>query len=377
MDFIAFRKELHRHPELSGQEYQTSERIHSALKQLHVDTIIHPIGKTGVAAVIDSGRNGKTVMFRAELDALPINEDTQLNHESLIKGVSHQCGHDGHMTILLRLASMIVKSKLTKGRVILLFQPAEETGEGAQWVLDDPVFESIFPDVIYALHNVPGMPLGEIFSKTGLFTPWVISVAIRFKGVVAHASEPEKGLNPVFAMIPLNEKILSLSSPEKDKPDFALITPVHICLGNKDYGISPDQGELHYTIRSWSYSVLEEIQRTLNLWVKEVHSIQNMECELEWTHPFGAVKNDLSAVHNIKKSAHEAGLTYHELDNPNPWGEDFGLFTQRIPGAMFCIGSGEKCAPLHSGKFDFPDELIETGADLFFRILMNELTEKS
>ncbi|HMQ05783.1 MAG TPA: amidohydrolase [Saprospiraceae bacterium] len=375
MDFIAFRKELHRHPELSGQEYQTSERVQSALKQLHVDTIISPIGKTGVAAIIDSGLKGKTVMFRAELDALPINEDTHCNHESLIKGVSHQCGHDGHMVILLRLASKIVQYRFRKGKVILLFQPAEETGEGAQWVLEDSDFQHVFPDVIYALHNVPGLPMGEIFSKPELFTPWVISVAIRFKGIVAHASEPEKGLNPLFAMIQLNEKVMSLSSADKDKMDFVLITPVHIRLGDKDYGISPDQGELHYTIRSWSSSVLEEIKSKINFWVNEVHSIQNMKCELEWTHPFGAVKNDLSAVQIIRKSTHEAGLTFHELDKPNPWGEDFGLFTQRIRGAMFCIGSGEKCAPLHSGKFDFPDELIETGADLFFHILINEMTE--
>ena len=159
----------------------------------------------------------------------------------------------------------------------------------------------------------------------------------------------------------------------EESEDFVLITPIHLSLGAKDYGISPGKGELHYTIRAWSKEILEDVCNKIEDLVTDISSRDNLTAKINWIHPFDAVMNNNDAVENIRQSARDLYIPYTTLKHPNKWGEDFGLFTQVIPGAMFCIGAGESCPPLHSKAYDFPDELIDIGSKIFFRILESEL----
>ncbi|HCT53749.1 MAG TPA: amidohydrolase, partial [Balneola sp.] len=158
----SLRKELHRFPELSGKEFETAQRIVNFLTPFEPTKIISELGTTGVAAVYDYGDSETTILIRCELDALPIQEVNTFEYRSVTDSVSHKCGHDGHMVIVAGLAEWLQEAPLENARIVLLFQPAEETGEGAPGILADENFEQIIPDYIFALHNLPGFPMHQI-----------------------------------------------------------------------------------------------------------------------------------------------------------------------------------------------------------------------
>ncbi len=168
-ELIKLRKDLHCNPELSGKEKNTSAKIKNFISQFNPDEVISNIGGNGIAFIFKGKEEGKTILFRSELDALPISEQNDFEYKSSVENVSHKCGHDGHMTILSGLASLLKNKKPDRGKVVLLFQPAEETGEGAAKVLEDKKFEQINPDYVFALHNLPGYPAGSVVIKNGNF----------------------------------------------------------------------------------------------------------------------------------------------------------------------------------------------------------------
>jgi len=235
-----FRKKLHQFPELSGDEKQTAQAVVDELKGCNPSTIITKLGGHGVAAIFKGPLKGKTILFRAELDALPIQEVNTFEHISQYPGISHKCGHDGHATILIGLARMLKLNPLLKGEVILLFQPAEENGNGAKAVLSDEKFKSIKPDFVFALHNVPDYDKGVVIVKNNSFTPSVTSLKITLKGKTSHAAEPENGINPDVALQEIIVAIKGLADAHVDSETFTVVTTVYATLGSEDYGISAD-----------------------------------------------------------------------------------------------------------------------------------------
>ena len=367
-ELIKFRHLLHTYPERSGQEKATAQRIVQQLKQCQPTKIIENIGGHGVAAIFDTGKAGKTILFRADTDALPIQEPNDFPHKSVVAGVSHKCGHDGHSTILVGLAQKLAKQPLQKGKVILLFQPAEEVGEGANAVLKDEKFAALQPDFAFALHNVPGYPKGQIVCRRGTFNPAVISLIIQLQGKKAHAAQQEKGQNPDSAIATLISDIHQLNNPDLASDDFLKFTTIYARLGSKDYGISAGDGELHYTFRCWTKEKLEQAkQQVINL-ITTVCAQNQLQFSLEWLYYFAATSNDGFAVDCIEQSAKKNQLSYFDKPFPFQWGEDFGLFTEHLPGAMFGLGAGEDTPALHHVDYDFPDAIIPQGIELFYGI---------
>lgn len=365
------RRDFHQnYAELSTQEFKTCQRIQDLLKENTTAEII-PIGKTGVMAVFEGKSKGKTIMLRADTDALPIEEINDFEHKSVHPKISHKCGHDGHTTILLGVAEMLEKNPLDKGKVILLWQPAEENGMGAQQVIDDGLIKNYQPDMAFALHNLPGFPLNQIIYKKGAFTANVKSLIFDFNGKTAHAAEPEYGHNPAFAIAKILEKCKRMTHNEPRNQNFFLITPVYADFGTKDYGISAGKGSLHLTIRSWSPKLFDEKTDELIAFAKEICQNEMLTLGISWTQEFFSNQNDDNTVAIIQKSAEELNLKHQEISAPFKWGEDFGLFTQLIPGAMFGIGSGENCPALHNPDYDFPDEITLTAFQIFYKILEN------
>lgn len=186
----AFRRELHRRPEVSGEERETAETIFAALAETKPDAVITGLGGHGVAAIYEGPEPGPTVIVRAELDGLPIEEISDVAHRSEITGKGHLCGHDGHMTILMALAKGLGRKRPAKGRAILMFQPAEENGAGAAAVLADPKFADIKPDLVLSLHNFPGIGLGHAALRSGPVNCASRGMRISLSGKTAHASTP-------------------------------------------------------------------------------------------------------------------------------------------------------------------------------------------
>jgi len=247
----AFRKELHAHPEVSGEERETAQRVIRLLEQYAPDRLLTGIGGHGIIATYDSGREGPQLLFRAELDALPIQEVNTFGHRSQRKGVSHKCGHDGHATILCGLAMELAAQRPEKGSVHLLFQPAEENGEGANAMLADERFSAISPDLVFAFHNLPGYPLGAAVVRDGIFTAAVNSIIIHLHGKTAHAAEPEHGINPALAVAEILQQSLALDNNVPEDVDMRVVTPVHVHLGDLSYGISAGEASVHLTVRCW------------------------------------------------------------------------------------------------------------------------------
>lgn len=366
---IQLRHSLHQNPELSGVEFKTAKRILEFIKENNRSEIIHPIGETGIIATFKGKNPGPTALIRCELDALPIQEINNFKHKSSIEGVSHKCGHDGHMAILCGLVSLLNDENNFNGTVHLLFQPAEEDGEGAKRVLNDPLFNKIKPDFVFALHNLPGFPLGQIIVKNQTFSCAVNSMIIQLSGKTAHAGEPENGINPALAISEIISNFNAKIQTDVSLESYCLITPIYINMGKKAYGVSAGFGEIHFTIRSNSNKNMDKIEKELIHSVKQIATKHKLKPIIDWTQQFRANENNVEAVSFIRKAGEINGYDLLEKETPFSWGEDFGLFTKHFPGAMFGLGAGENVPSLHNPDYDFPNELIPIGAKMFYQII--------
>tara|TARA_R110002051_G_scaffold297564_1_gene363919 strand:+ start:8707 stop:9840 length:1134 start_codon:yes stop_codon:yes gene_type:complete len=369
---VQLRKQLHQNPELSSKEHATAKRIVEFVKEFKPTKIIDSIGGAGVAVVYEFGNIGPTVVIRCELDALPIIEENTFLHKSNNDGVSHKCGHDGHMAIVAGLAEWLSVAEFKKGKVVLLFQPAEETGKGASQVLNDDRFLSLSPDYVFALHNLPGEKMNSVFVKSGYFTATVQSFSIQLTGKKSHASEPENGVNPAMAVAELIQEIHAFANPNINSENFALLTPICIDLGEMNYGISPENAELHYTIRTWSVEVMTELEDKIKKAVNDIAEKYRLTFDMEWFEFFPASNNNKECVALVEKVVKQQNLELVENPRSLKFGEDFGWFSSKYKSAIFGLGAGEHLPALHHADYDFPDEIIATGL-LMFKGLITEI----
>jgi amidohydrolase len=367
MNCITLRKKLHQHPELSNKEQGTAARLVSYLAPLLPDKIITEIGGTGVAICFGEAATGSTIMLRCELDALPITETNSFDYRSITPGISHKCGHDGHMAILAAVAQYYSNHRPKAGRVILLFQPAEETGEGAKKVLEDKILQQLTPDFVFALHNTPQYPMGDILIKTGTICCASRGVIIRFIGKTAHAAQPETGNSPVkavYQLLPLFEQLPKLINSQSD---FTFATVVGVKLGEKAFGTSPADAEIYVTLRSEHDVEMEHLIEIVNDKVMALAIAHKLAYSIECEDVFDATVNHQEAVAIITDALSEDVV--HFTPQPFPWSEDFGQFTRLYCGALFGLGAGEETPALHNADYDFPDQLIATGSRYFIKII--------
>jgi len=372
-EILSLRKELHQNPELSSFEFETAERIRNFIEKHHPTEILENLGGTGVAAIYKFPKKGPSITIRCELDALPIQEENLFEHQSKNKGISHKCGHDGHMAIVSGLIFWLKKQSFESGEVILLFQPAEENGEGAHLVLQDKRFKNLETDYIFALHNIPKEPLHSIQLMEKGFSAEVQSFIVKVNGKESHAAEPENGVNPALG---LSEMIAAFSKLVVAKPEdenFALLTPVHINMGQKAYGISPANGELHYTMRTWSGTNMSTLKTQVSSIVRGISEQHQLAYDIEWLEYFPASANDTDSNAYVAWAAKENNFQVVERPYPFKFGEDFGWFSREYKTAMFGLGAGIDTPALHNADYDFPDELLETGILMFQSIISNIL----
>jgi len=370
------RKELHRHPELSGHETETAERVKKFIEKYYTAKIIENIGRNGLAVIHEFSNNGPTIVIRCELDALPIEEVNDFEHRSIMDGISHKCGHDGHMAIVAGLVFWLKEQNFKNGKVILLFQPAEETGTGAPSVLNDKRFIELNPDYIFALHNIPRQPLHSIVTLNGNFSSTVQSFAIELKGKESHSAEPEQGVNPALCIAELIQKFDTLNNNDAAKEDFRLCVPIYSSMGVKSYGISAGFGEIHYTLRTKGIEKMEELKKDVDKILFEVCLKYKLPHTLKWFDYFPAVFNDGFCNQVITDVAKTYKYNIINKSIPFKFGEDFGWFSEKYKAAMFGVGAGLQSPALHQANYDFPDEIIETGMSMFKGIIEEILTHQ-
>jgi len=318
-----------------------------------------------LAAIFEGREEGPTVMFRAEIDAVPVEEGNDVDHRSCRPGISHACGHDGHMAIVAGLASKLHRDPPRRGRVVLLFQPAEETGAGALSVLEDERFESIAPDWVFALHNLPGDDFGEVQIKSGPFAAGSVGTILRFRGTTSHAAYPEQGTSPATAVAQLIQDLVGLPESVTSGNGFAKLTIIHARIGEAAFGTTPGEAEVMATLRSDREEILERLREGVVDQAQQIARAHGLELTRSWTDHFPVTINHTEAVAMVEAVAENRGVAVGLRDEAYPWSEDFGWFTRRCKGALFGLGAGREHSALHSPGYDFPDDLLPLGVDLF------------
>ncbi|TBX19856.1 amidohydrolase [Nioella sediminis] len=369
-DLTDWRRALHQRPEVSGEEAETARTVQAALTATGPDRIVTGLGGHGVAAFYDSGQPGPRVLLRCELDGLPIQELSDRPHRSQFDGKGHLCGHDGHMTMLAGIARLLGRQRPARGSVLLMFQPAEETGEGAARVVADPGFAAFRPDYAFAIHNFPGMPLGHVGVVDGPASCASRGMRVRLTGRTAHASQPETGVSPAPALARLMLDLPGLSrGADLTDPDFALVTVCHARLGEPAYGIAPGEAELYATLRSLTDPRMERLIRQAETMARDAAG--DLALSIDYHDIFPACTNTPVAAEIVRRAGARAGLPTGPGLLPMRPSEDFGHFGMATgaESAFILLGAGMDGPDLHNPDYDFPDDLIGLGAALLGEIL--------
>ncbi|MDF1544962.1 MAG: amidohydrolase [bacterium] len=368
---IELRRQLHRAPELAGQEKITSNTIITFLQDCEPDSLITGIGGYGIAAEFKGKQNGPRILIRCELDALPITESLNIPYRSEVMGVSHKCGHDGHMAIVAGLAEHLQLQRPDRGSVVLMFQPSEETGEGAERVLSDPKFDKVLPDLVLALHNLPGYPLGQLIIGSGPFASSSSGLKIHLQGKTSHAAEPKAGNSPAPAVAQLIQVLSSIPQFYTSLHESAKVTVIHARVGEIAFGTSPGEGDVMVTLRSHTQEMMQLLIDRVASIAGSTADMFGLEITITPTEPFPPTVNDSQIVKLINEAAGKLEMNIHQISHPFAWSEDFGHFTSRFKGALFGLGAGEDHPALHHPDYDFPDDLIDPGISLFMETINN------
>lgn len=374
-DLIAFRRDLHQNPELLYDVERTAEKVADALRAAGVDEVVTGIGRTGVVGVIHGQVNnsGRTIGLRADMDALPIFEETDAEWASKILGKMHACGHDGHTTMLLGAARELAKSRAFDGKVVVIFQPAEEGGAGAKAMIDDGLLNRWPLDEVYGMHNRPNLPVGHFTINSGPIMGSVDVLEIEIEGIGGHAATPHHTVDPIPVTAALIQAIQTLSARTIDPLDSAVIsiTTIH---GGDAFNVIPQTIKLSGTVRTLREEVRDHIEERLARAVQGIADAFGAKATLDYQRNYPVTVNHEHETELAALAAEAvAGPERVTRDMPATLGgEDFAFLLNEVPGAMINIGNGTS-ANLHHPKYDFNDDAIAWGCSYWTTLVRQRL----
>lgn len=374
-ELIRLRHELHRNPELSGQERATAKRLRFFLSRYRPDELYSNIAGEGMAAVFNGKEDGPTVLFRCDMDALPIEEKNDVKYKSNVPGVSHVCGHDGHMAIISGLAVRFSEQPIEHGKIILLYQPSEENGEGAKNSIERLRELDLIPDYAIALHNLPKHPFGSVIMGKYTFTAASKGLIIKLTGRNSHAAYPERGLNPSVAVAEIIQLLSGLKDNSNFK-DFVLITLIHVTVGEVAFGTSPGSATIMATLRAFNDDDMALLSSNAVNASTQIANNHGLEITTSFTDDYPASVCNPELTHLMEDVCKATDRSVIFLETPNRWSEDFAHFTACCPSLIFGLGSGENQPDIHSPDYDFPDSIIMEGVELM-ETMARKLTKKS
>lgn len=363
-----FRHNMHRHPELSNQEFETTARIKAVLESHQIRVLNLPL-KTGLVAEIGGQKAGKRVVLRSDIDALPIEEKSGVEYTSENPGVMHACGHDFHTSAALGAAILLKEREETlAGTVRILFQAAEETGHGAPALIETGALDDAA--VIFGIHNDPTLPVGIIGSKDGALTAGVDRFAITISGTGSHAARPHEGNDPIIIagqIIGALQTLIARNVPS-DHNAVVSVTQVH---SGSTWNVIPDSAWLEGTVRSFNQNTRELIERRLRQVLKGIAGAFDTQIELDWQPGPPSVVNTAEWVDFALAQAAGSGFEARRVE-ASPIGEDFAFYQQKLPGAFLMIGSGGPFA-LHHPEFRVDDRALFPTAHYLAQLAVNAL----
>lgn len=373
-EFIALRHDLHQYPELAFQERRTSKLVASHLSSWGYE-VATGIAGTGIVATLVRGKGKQTIGIRADMDALPIEEATNLSYASSNPGVMHACGHDGHTTILLAAARFLAESGNFSGTLRLIFQPAEEIGAGARKMLSEGLFERFPVDAVFGLHNWPAVPVGHFGFVADAAMASVDQAVIRIVGKGGHGAEPHRAVDPILASASFITALQSIVSRNVDPQDMAVVTVGSIHAGSAS-NVIPESVELKLTMRAFSQAVRDKLQERVPALARAQAESFGATAEVDYRLGFPALINHRAetafarevALSSFESESIEAGF------RPRTASEDFAFMLQEKPGSYLFVGNGDS-APLHSAHYDFNDAIIAPAARYWVRLAETFLTD--
>ncbi|QOD12112.1 amidohydrolase [Psychrobacter sp. 28M-43] len=373
-----WRQQIHSQPELGFKEFKTSAFIVDKLQSFGME-VHQGLGGTGVVGVLKNG-SGPTIGIRADIDALPIKEQNDIEHKSTHENCMHACGHDGHTSVLLGTAKHLSQHKNFSGTIYFIFQPAEEVLGGAKAMIDDGLFDKFPMDAVYGLHNWPGLPVGEIAVNNGPMMASFDTFEITLTGKGTHAAMPHLGADPIAAGAALITNIQSIVSRRISPLKSGVISVTQMNSGDTT-NVIPDYAILKGTVRSFDMDVRQSMQDMLTKMVATLPPLYGVTGEMDYHIRYPVTTNDSEAYLEIKEAATEAlGADKVNTDvEPSMASEDFSFMSQVVKGAYFWLGvdGSSPSKPLHNAAYDFNDDAIETGIKVWVSLVESQLPTMS
>ena len=357
-----WRRHLHAHPELMYDVHETARFVAERLREFGCDEVVEGIGRTGVVGVIRGQRGeGRAVGLRADMDALPIKEETGAPHASTVPGKMHACGHDGHTAMLLGAAKHLAQTRNFKGSVAVIFQPAEEGGAGGKAMVDDGMMERFAIEEVYGMHNMPGLPLGEFAIRPGALMAATDEFTITVRGRGSHAAQPHRSIDPIVCGAQLVTALQTVPSRALD-PISSLVVSVTKFQAGTAYNVIPETALIAGTVRTLDRAVRDMAERRIREVCAGIAAAAGAAIEIDYHRNYPvAVNHERETDYAAEAARGVVGDNNVETDTPPVMGgEDFAYMLEARPGAFIFLGVGEG-APLHHPKYDFNDEAIPFG----------------
>jgi hippurate hydrolase len=374
-EITAWRHDLHAHPELLYDVQRTAASVAEKLKAFGCDEVVPGLGRTGVVGVIHGrkGKSDKVIGLRADMDALPIEEATDLPYKSTVPGKMHACGHDGHTAMLLGAARYLAETRNFAGTAVVIFQPAEEGGAGGKAMLDDGLMERFGINEVYGMHNYPGMPLGQFGLRAGPLMAAADHLSIDIEGVGGHAARPQFSVDTVLVGAQIINNIQSVVSRNVDPLEAAVVS---ICLfqaGNTD-NVIPQTAKLRGTARSLTPAVQDLLEKRLREVVEGTAKLHGAKVKFSYRRGYPVLKNHIAQTEFAASVA--AGIAGKDKVNtslaPVMGAEDFSFMLNARPGAFIFVGNGDS-AGLHHPAYNFNDDVIPIGTSYWVKLVETAL----
>lgn len=363
-----WRRDIHAHPELAYEEKRTAARVAGMLREFGVDEIVEGVGKTGVVGVLRNGA-GPSIGLRADMDALPIHEETGLPYASTHEGKMHACGHDGHTAMLLGAARYLSETRNFAGTVVLVFQPAEEGFAGARAMIDDGLFRRFPVDSIYGVHNMPGLPAGAIAVSPGPVMAAADSFSATVRGAGGHGAMPHLSTDPVVAAAAAITALQSLVSRETD-PTATLVVSVTRIRGGDAFNVIPDSVTFGGTVRYFDAEVGRKARERMTALIQGVAAAHNATAELTYDEGYPPTRNHEAETAFARAVARDIAGDAVRQQDLTMGSEDFSFFLEEKPGAYAFVGNGDQegWTTVHNPKYDFNDDILPVGASFLARL---------
>jgi hippurate hydrolase len=367
-EITAWRHDIHAHPELRYDVHRTAALVVEKLKSFGCDEVVPGIGQTGVVGVIRGRKDGKVIGLRADMDALPLEEETNLPYKSTVPGKMHACGHDGHTAMLLGAAKYLAETRNFAGTAVVIFQPAEEGGAGALAMIRDGLISRFAIQEVYGMHNYPGLPLGQFGIRSGAMMASADHITIDIEGKGGHAARPHLSIDTILVGAQIINQLQSIVARNVDPLEAAVVSVCMFQAGHTD-NVIPQHAKLRGTARALTDHVRQTLQKRVPEIVEGTAELYGAKAEITYTNGYPVLVNHDRNTDFAASVAREiAGSNKVATNFPPVMGaEDFAFMLEERPGAFIFVGNGDS-AGLHHPAYNFNDETIPVGTSYWVRL---------